>query len=60
MAAHLEFAYRGRTGKAVALPVTERLSANTLILPLYHQMTPAEQSRVIDALRTAATRRGAA
>jgi dTDP-4-amino-4,6-dideoxygalactose transaminase len=60
MAAHLELAYRGRTGKAMALPVTERLSANTLILPLYHQMTPAEQSRVIDALRTAATRRGAA
>ena len=31
--------------------VTERLTDNTLILPLYHQMTDVEQSRVVDVLR---------
>lgn len=60
MAAHLQPAYRGRDSNAVDLPVTERLSENTLILPLYHQMTSADQARVIGILRTAATRRGAA
>ncbi|MBA8792707.1 dTDP-4-amino-4,6-dideoxygalactose transaminase [Friedmanniella endophytica] len=32
------------------LPVTERLTANTLILPLFHQMTEDDQARVIDVL----------
>ena len=38
------------------LPVTERLTDSTLILPVFHQMTPDEQGRVVDALRTAAER----
>jgi dTDP-4-amino-4,6-dideoxygalactose transaminase len=37
------------TGTAT-LAVTERLTDNTLILPLYHQLTDADQTRVIDSL----------
>lgn len=35
------------------LAVSERLSDNTLILPLFHQMSESEQARVLDALLTA-------
>ncbi|MGN8244868.1 DegT/DnrJ/EryC1/StrS family aminotransferase [Cellulomonas soli] len=35
------------------LPVTEHLTDSTLILPVFHQMSESEQSRVVDALRTA-------
>lgn len=50
MAAHLEPAY----AHVVAdLPITERLTDNTLILPVFHQMTDDEQARVIEVLRTA-------
>jgi perosamine synthetase len=45
MAAHLEPAYVGH--RHAPLPVTERLTANSLILPLFHQMTRDEQDRVI-------------
>jgi dTDP-4-amino-4,6-dideoxygalactose transaminase len=48
MAAHLQPAYKGHP--AGPLPVTERLTENTLILPVYHQMTEDEQQRVIDAV----------
>ena len=37
------------------LPVTERLTDNTVILPLFHQMSESEQSRVIDALAAGAS-----
>ena len=37
-----------------SLPHTEHLTDNTLILPLFHQLTESEQSRVIDVLRTVA------
>ena len=53
MAAHREPAY---AGAAVALPVTEQLTARTLILPMYHQMSAADQERVVDALRECTTR----
>lgn len=59
MAAHLQPAYRDEK-HPVVLPITERLTENTLILPLYHQMTSDDQARVIGVLRAAATRRGAA
>jgi dTDP-4-amino-4,6-dideoxygalactose transaminase len=36
-----------------SLPVTEWLTDNTLILPLFHQMNESEQARVIDVLRAA-------
>ncbi|GAB2740041.1 DegT/DnrJ/EryC1/StrS family aminotransferase [Arthrobacter bambusae] len=55
MAAHRQPAYRGRdTGEAL-LPVTERLTDNTLILPVFHQMTESEQARVIHSVRAAVT-----
>jgi len=52
MAAHRQPAYAGRDHGAVPLPVTEHLTDNTLILPLFHQMSESEQARVIDVLRT--------
>jgi perosamine synthetase len=48
MAAHLEPAYQGFA--AMALPVTERLTAGSLILPLFHEMTEAEQDLVVSVL----------
>ena len=49
MAAHRQPAHRDRdTGRP--LPVTDRLTAGTLILPVFHQMTDSEQSRVVEAL----------
>jgi dTDP-4-amino-4,6-dideoxygalactose transaminase len=52
MAAHLEPAYAGHPH--APLPVTERMTARTLILPLYHQLSIADQDRVIDLLHQAA------
>src|SRR6185503_1096536 len=51
MAAHLEPAYAGHPH--APLPVTEKLTARSVILPLYHQMTAAEQDEVIAAFRAA-------
>ena len=59
MAAHRQPAHRDRD-PGVPLPVTERLTDNTLILPLYHQLTHHDQDRVIRVLRGAASSRGAA
>jgi dTDP-4-amino-4,6-dideoxygalactose transaminase len=50
MAAHRHPAYRGRDYGNASLAVTEHLNDNTLILPLYHQMTASEQQRVLDVL----------
>lgn len=51
MAAHLEPAYAGVAGRA--LPVTERLTRSSLILPLFHDMTEADQDRVVDVVDAA-------
>ncbi|WP_092667480.1 DegT/DnrJ/EryC1/StrS family aminotransferase [Agrococcus carbonis] len=51
MAAHRQPPYRSRT-PAAGLPETDRLHDRTLILPVYHQLTEAEQQRVIDVLRS--------
>lgn len=51
MAAHRQPAYSGRDTGNMPLPVTEHLTDNTLILPVFHQMSESEQSRVIDVLR---------
>jgi perosamine synthetase len=51
MAAHLEPAFADM--QHGPLPVTERLTARSLILPLFHSMTELEQLRVVDALRAA-------
>ena len=48
MAAHLEPAYASQTG--APLPVTEMLTSQSLILPLFHQMTESEQDRVVTAM----------
>ncbi|MFD5622205.1 DegT/DnrJ/EryC1/StrS family aminotransferase [Streptomyces yangpuensis] len=49
MASHLEPAYEGHG--AAPLPVTERISRDSLILPLFHAMTAAQQDRVVAVLR---------
>jgi dTDP-4-amino-4,6-dideoxygalactose transaminase len=53
MASHRQPAYRDRDTGSASLAVTERLTDGTLILPLFHQLTEAEQDRVADALRAA-------
>ena len=47
MAAHRQPAYAGRDTGGADLSVTERLTDHTVILPVYHQLTLDEQSRVI-------------
>lgn len=53
MAAHLQPAYARHSGITAPLPVTERLSANTLILPLFHQLREDEIQRVINSVLSA-------
>ncbi|MDQ3578084.1 MAG: DegT/DnrJ/EryC1/StrS family aminotransferase, partial [Actinomycetota bacterium] len=48
MASHLEGAYADVP--RVELPVTERLTRRSLILPVFHQMTDAEQDTVVTGL----------
>lgn len=50
MAAHLEPACADLP--PVSLPVTERLTADSLVLPLYHQMTESDQDRVVAVLQS--------
>jgi perosamine synthetase len=52
MAAHAEPAYAGRS--RAPLPVTERLCASSLILPLFHQLTETEQQHIVSVIRAAA------
>ena len=52
MAIHLEPFYRAQMPE-VSLPITERASAETLLLPLFAGMTEAEQDQVIEALQAA-------
>jgi perosamine synthetase len=53
MAAHLEPAYEA--SGHVPLPVTELLTARSLILPLFHQMTEPQQDLIVSAVRSALT-----
>jgi dTDP-4-amino-4,6-dideoxygalactose transaminase len=53
MAAHLEPAYAG--AKPSSLPATERLTARSLILPLFHQMTESQQEHVASVVMSALT-----
>lgn len=50
MATHRQPPYRDLTPES-GLPITERLNDDTLILPVFHQLTDAEQERVIAVLR---------
>lgn len=54
MAAHLEPVFRD--AGPFDLPTTERLTARSLILPLFHDMTEVEQDRVVDVIRAAVAR----
>ncbi len=51
MAAHRQPPYKHLPAD---LPVTDRLTDSTLILPLFHQLDEADQDRVIDVLLSAA------
>ena len=52
MASHLEPAYQHVAHRP--LPVTERLTARTLILPLFHDLTEPEQDLVVSVIAAAA------
>ncbi|MPZ93377.1 MAG: aminotransferase class I/II-fold pyridoxal phosphate-dependent enzyme [Propionibacteriales bacterium] len=52
MAAHLEPACAGLSHGP--LPVTERLTRSTVILPLFHDLTALQQDRVVDVIRSVA------
>jgi perosamine synthetase len=52
MAAHLEPAYRDVAHRP--LPVTERLTTRTLILPLFHNLTEPEQDLIVSVIAAAA------
>ncbi len=57
MNAHQEPAYRGRNNFGVGpdgLAVSERVRDTTLLIPLFHGMTEAEQDSVIEALNDVA------
>lgn len=56
MASHLEPAYADPTGPTLSLPVTERLTAQSLILPLFHGITDADQDLVVSVIRSASGR----
>ncbi|AXB49008.1 glutamine--scyllo-inositol aminotransferase [Amycolatopsis albispora] len=51
MASHLEPAYAGHAH--VPLPVTERLTRHSLILPLHHELTAEDQRYVVGTLAAA-------
>jgi dTDP-4-amino-4,6-dideoxygalactose transaminase len=51
---HLEPLYRQRCGP-VSLPVTEAVSAQSVFLPMFASLPPADQDRVIDAVVRIAT-----
>jgi perosamine synthetase len=53
MAAHAEPAY-GQAG-SWSLPVTERMTADSLILPLFHGLSRAEQDLIVDVVTDALT-----
>jgi dTDP-4-amino-4,6-dideoxygalactose transaminase len=57
IAAHRQPAYSGGDTGGADLPVTERLTDNTVILPVYHQLSPDERSRVVSSLLRAGRRR---
>ncbi len=52
MASHLEPAYAGQP--CPPLPVTERLTADSLTLPLFHEMTEDEQDLIVSVIAAAA------
>ncbi len=56
IAAHLEPAYSDRP--RAALPITELLTARSLILPLFHDLTEEQQDEVVEAICASQHHRG--
>ena len=54
MASHRQPAYEHRDTGSASLTVTDWLTDTTLILPLHHQLTDADQDRVIAVIREVA------
>lgn len=52
MAVHLQPAYRNEAHASVELPVTEQLTANTLVLPLFHDLKETDVDRICDEIVT--------
>ena len=52
MAAHMEPAYLEQAH--VPLPVTERITSDSLVLPLFHDLTVADQDRIVSVISQAA------
>jgi dTDP-4-amino-4,6-dideoxygalactose transaminase len=52
MASHLEACHRGAR-RAGGLPETERSAEQTLLLPIFHELSEADQDHVIASLRAA-------
>jgi perosamine synthetase len=52
MAAHLEPAY---ADAKPSLPVTQMLTRRSLIVPLFHEMTQAQQEHVVSVVTSALT-----
>ena len=48
---HVQHAYRALGYSKGDLPVTERVSAEILSLPMYPQLTDSQQAKVVDALK---------
>ncbi len=59
MATHEEAAYAGRTGVGRTLPHTEAASRDTLMLPLFPDLTDEQQDHVIESLADALRARAA-
>jgi dTDP-4-amino-4,6-dideoxygalactose transaminase len=56
--AHQEPAYAGRGNhRAGPLPVSEQLRESTVLLPLFHGLTAAEEALITGALRALRTAR---
>jgi dTDP-4-amino-4,6-dideoxygalactose transaminase len=53
MASHRQGAYAEHSGRVRPLPVTERLTDHTLVLPVFHTMTAEEHRRVTESLQSA-------
>ncbi len=57
MAAHLEPAYQDYA--PASLPVTERLTTRSVVLPLFHELTEQEQDLVVSVIRAEVCSRSA-
>jgi dTDP-4-amino-4,6-dideoxygalactose transaminase len=57
---HLQKAYAGMNYGARAFPVAERMAREIVSLPMFPQLTPAQQARIADEIRAFLRQRTAA